>query len=172
MSECGKYDFPFVTGLSVESSIAFGDKMVVVLAIAPTPRWKFYKKHLNYFFNKDVEGLVKNDYNEDAVLAEPDFVVQGHDALREIFTGYLEMIGDMTLKTTDKFVETENSIYLEATLQTSNLGERKVTDTFVLKDGKISYHFTVGKGREEVSRRQTIEEGFAVWDCQQKRGNL
>ena len=136
------YDFPFVTGLSVESSIAFGDKMVEVLAIAPTPRWKFYKNHLNYFSNKDVEGLVKNDYNEDAVLAAPDFVVQGHAALREIFKGYLEMIGDMTLKTTDKFVETENSIYLEATLQTSNLGERKVTDAFVLKDGKISYHFT------------------------------
>jgi ketosteroid isomerase-like protein len=107
-----------------------------------TPGWKFYERHLNYFYTKDVDGLVKNDYNEDAVLISFDFTVKGHEDLKKIFHGYLEMIGDLKLKSTDNFTETKDTIFLEATLETSRLGERKVYDIFLLKDGKISYHFT------------------------------
>lgn len=136
------YDFPFVTGLSVESSIAFGEKLVEVIKTAPSPLWRFYKRHLGFFYAKDVDGLVANDYTEDAVLSAPDFTVQGHAALKQIFSGYVEMIGDIRLKSTDKFTETANAVQLEATLQTSRAGERKVYDIFVMRDGKISQHFT------------------------------
>ncbi len=114
------------------------------MAIQPgtTPGWKFYERHINYFVIKDVNGLVENDYNEDAVLISFDFTVKGHEALKDIFKGYLEMIGDLELKSTDNFTETEDSIFLEATIETSKLGERKVYDVFVMKNGKISYHFT------------------------------
>lgn len=114
------------------------------MAVEPrdTPGFKFYEKHLNFFLTKDVNGLVKNDYNEDAVLVSFDFTVKGHKALEEVFNGYLDMIGDFKLKSTDNFTETEDTIFLEATLETSKLGERKVYDVFVMKNGKISYHFT------------------------------
>ena len=107
-----------------------------------TPGWKFYERHLGYFYAKDVDGLVENDYNKDAVLISFDFTVRGHEALKGIFRAYLDMIGDMEVKSTDNFTETEDTIFLEATLETSKLGERKVYDVFVLRDGKISYHFT------------------------------
>lgn len=107
-----------------------------------TPGWKFYERHLNYFYTKDVDGLVENDYNEDAALMTHDFNAKGREALRKVFHNYIETLGDIKLKSTDKFAETEDTIFLEATLETSKLGERKVYDAFVLKNGKISYHFT------------------------------
>lgn len=107
-----------------------------------TAGWKFYEKHLSYFFNKDVDGLVANDYNDDAVLVAFPFTVRGREGLKKVFTDYIEMIGDMSLTSTDNFTETEDSIFLEATMQTSRAGERKVYDVFVMRNGKISYHFT------------------------------
>jgi hypothetical protein len=107
-----------------------------------TKAWKFYEKHLQFFFDRDIDGLLESDYNEDAVVVSYDFAVKGHDGLRQLFTQYIEMIGDITLKSTDQFNETEDSIMLEATLETSKAGVRKVYDVFVMRDGKISYHFT------------------------------
>ena len=107
-----------------------------------TPGWKFYEKHLQYFYDKDVVGLVANDYNEDAIVMSYDFVVKGPEALRGLFTAYLDMIGDFTVTSTEHFRETDDAIQLEATLQTTKAGIRKVYDVFVLKNGKISYHFT------------------------------
>jgi hypothetical protein len=107
-----------------------------------TPGWKFYQKHLSFFYTKDVEGLLANDYTPDAQLISYDFAVRGHDAMRPIFTAYLEMLGDFTVKTTERFTETEDAILLEATLAGPKFGERKVYDVFVFRDGKASYHFT------------------------------
>jgi hypothetical protein len=107
-----------------------------------TPGFKFYKKHLQYFFDKDVEGLVNNDYTPDAQVLAGEFAVQGTEALKQLFTGYLDMIGNFTLRSTDKFCESGDAIILEAILDTEKTGERKVYDCFVMRDGKIAYHFT------------------------------
>lgn len=107
-----------------------------------TPGWQFYQRHLGFFFAKDIEGLLANDYNDDAVVMSYDFAVKGRDALRGLFTAYLDMIGDFTLKSTERFNETEDAIMLEATMETAKIGERKVYDVFVMKNGKISYHIT------------------------------
>jgi len=45
------------------------------------------------------------------------------------------------VKSTGRFVEAGDAILLEAHVQTS-LGEFAVYDAFVLRDGKIGYHFT------------------------------
>ncbi len=148
------YDHPFVTGLSVESCVAFGDKLVQVLAglespvgVAPegvdtsSPGWKFYERHLQYFYDRDVEGLVANDYNEDAICMSTDFVVQGPKALKLLFYNYLETIGDFRVLTTERYMEEGGKIQLEATMRTQKAGIRKVYDIFVMKDGKISLHF-------------------------------
>ncbi len=55
-------------------------------------------------------------------------------ALKEHFRNYLKMLGTLKVKSTDKFVETHDSIFLEATM-TSDLGEARVYDAFVLKNG-------------------------------------
>ena len=107
-----------------------------------TPGWNFYQRHLQYFFDKDIEGLVTNDYTEDAELLAGEFAVKGRDALRQVFTGYLDIIGEFTVRSTEKFMESYDAIILEATLDTEKTGERKVYDAFVMRDGKISHHFT------------------------------
>ena len=101
----------------------------------------FYEEQLEYLFKKDVDGLVDNHYTEDAQLIAFDFVVKGRDALKEHFRGYLEMLGDLQVESTDKFQETDDSIFFEATVN-SRLGRVVVYDAFVLRDGKISHHFT------------------------------
>jgi hypothetical protein len=101
---------------------------------------KFYEEQLGYLTPKDVDGLVANHYNDDAVLISFAVTVKGREALRDYFRTYLERLGTLAVTSTDQFVETEDSILLEATV-TSNLGTVRVYDAFVLRDGKISYHF-------------------------------
>jgi hypothetical protein len=107
-----------------------------------TPGWKFFLRHLQFFFDKDVDGLLASDYNDDAACISYDFEVRGKEGLKQLFTTYLEMVGDMKVRTYDHFRDTGDSMVIEATMETSRAGERKVWDVFVLKDGKISYHFT------------------------------
>jgi len=51
------------------------------------------------------------------------------------------LLGDLELISTDKFQETDNSIFFEATVRT-NFGRGRVYDAMVLQDGKITLHFT------------------------------
>lgn len=109
--------------------------------MATTPGRAFYDKQLEYLYAKDVDGLIDNNYNEDAVLVSFDGIVKGGEALKEHFRGYLEYLGSITVDSTDKFTETEDSIFFEATV-TTKLGQVHVYDAMVFRDGKISYHFT------------------------------
>jgi ketosteroid isomerase-like protein len=102
---------------------------------------QFYDEQLNYLFAKDADGLVDNHYNEDAVLTGLDFDVRGRAALKEHFRNYLKMLGDLKVISTDKFRETADTIFFEAHVVT-DLGPAVVYDGLVLRDGKISYHFT------------------------------
>jgi ketosteroid isomerase-like protein len=110
--------------------------------MASTPARKFYDEQLDYLYKKDVDGLIDNHYNEDALLISFDATVRGRQALKEHFRRYLQMLGDLKVKSTDKFTETGDTIFFEATVNASNLGDTRVYDAFVLRNGKISYHFT------------------------------
>ena len=111
------------------------------MTTATTPGRQFYDKQLDYIFAEDVENLIDNNYHEDATLISFDFVVKGRDALKEHFRNYLKMLGNLEVKSTDKFRETEDTTFLEASVM-SNLGPAVVYDAWVLRNGKISYHFT------------------------------
>ena len=116
-----------------------------------SPGRRFYEEQLAYLAAKDVEGLVANHYNDDAVLMSFDVTVRGREALQDYFRAYLKRLGTLTVTSTDKFVETEDAIFFEATV-TSNLGAVRVYDAFVLRDGKISYHFAGVIGPSHASR--------------------
>src|SRR6266566_6585574 len=103
--------------------------------------WQFYNRKLDYIYSGDVDGLIDNHYNEDALLVGFDVLVQGRAALKEYFRGYLKQLGKLEVKSTDKFRETPDTVFLEASV-VSDLGPAVVYDAWVLKDGKISYHFT------------------------------
>ena len=109
--------------------------------MADTPGKQFYQRQLDYLAAKDVDGLVENHYAEDGELISFDFTIKGQEALKEHFRGYLEMLGYIKVLSTDKFTETDNTIFFEATAETK-LGVVQVYDAFVLREGKVVHHFT------------------------------
>lgn len=112
-----------------------------VQMIVDTPGKKFYQRQVEYLLAGDADALVEDNYNEDAVLTSAEFTVRGKEALKQHFRNYLRWVKIKAVKSTDKFVETDNTVLFEATVE-SNYGVVGVYDAFVLKDGKISYHFT------------------------------
>jgi hypothetical protein len=101
----------------------------------------FYEAQIQYLVAGDVEGLIDNQYTDDATLVSFDNQIKGNAALKTYFKGYLEMLGSLEVVSTDKFVETDDALFFEATVNT-NFGQAKVFDAWVLRDGKISHHFT------------------------------
>ena len=72
-------------------------------------------------------------------------MVKGRDALKTYFHGYIEMLGDIVVESTDKFAETDDAIFFEATVS-SKLGRARVYDAWTLRDGLITHHFTGVQG--------------------------
>ena len=101
---------------------------------------QFYKRQVAFLQANDVEGLIEQHYHPDAVLVTFDATVRGRDALIAYFRRYLQQLGSLEVLSTDKFVETGDTIFLEATVATA-LGIARVYDAFVLRAGKISHHF-------------------------------
>jgi ketosteroid isomerase-like protein len=107
----------------------------------------FYERQVAYRKANDVDGLVAAHYHADAVLVTFATTVRGHEALKAYFRGYLQQLGYLDVLATDKFVESGDTIFLEATVRTA-LGTARVYDAFVLRAGKISHHFAgvIGTG--------------------------
>lgn len=106
-----------------------------------TKGMEFYERQVAYLEANDVYGLIENHYNPDAVLIGFDFTVIGKEALLKHFEGYLKGLGGLKLVSTDRFTETEDCIFFEATMRTS-AGEARAFNAMFLKNGKISRHFT------------------------------
>lgn len=107
--------------------------------MAATPGRAFYERQIALLEAGDVEGLM-GQYHEDATLVTFEATVAGLPALREYFRGYLARLGSLRLKSTDRFAETADSILFEATVVT-DLGEARVYDVFVLREGRATHHF-------------------------------
>jgi hypothetical protein len=105
-----------------------------------TPGHDFYDRQIAFLEANDLDGLI-GQYADDAVLVSFDRVVRGKEALREYMRGYLGGLGTLQLVSTDRFTETEDSIFFEATVR-SLLGEAKVYDVFILRDGVATHQFT------------------------------
>jgi ketosteroid isomerase-like protein len=110
------------------------------MAEEQSPKRRFYEDQIRYLQAGDVDGLVDDHYTEDARFLSFDHRVEGNAALKEFFRGYLQMIGTLDVLSTDQFVESDDSLFFQATMKT-NLGEATVFDAWVLRDGKISHHF-------------------------------
>ncbi len=106
----------------------------------PTPGQAFYQRQIAALEAGDMNAILAQ-YHPDATMVGFDFVVKGRGAIKEHFEGYLERLGTLRLKSTDKFIETEDAIFFEATI-TSDLGEAQVYDVFLLRDGKATHHFS------------------------------
>lgn len=107
-----------------------------------TPGRAFYDRQIVFLEANDVEGLIHNQYAPDAELVGFDLNVIGTEALIKHFHEYLAHMGGIKVLSTDKFMETEDTIMFEATVKVA-AGTARVYDSFVLlKNGKAAYHFT------------------------------
>ena len=111
------------------------------MATSITAGRDLYERQIRFLVAKDVDGLVEANYAPDAELISFQNVIRGREALRQYFRGYVEMLGDLVVESTDKFTETPDAVFFEATVQ-SALGRVRVYDAFVLRDGQITHHFT------------------------------
>ncbi|OGO31482.1 MAG: hypothetical protein A2136_10415 [Chloroflexi bacterium RBG_16_54_11] len=109
--------------------------------IVDSPARQLYKRQIEYLLAKDVDRLVDENYQDDAVLTSAKSTVRGKQALKGHFHNYLKAMTIKQVKSTDLFVETEDTVLFEATVET-NYGIAKVYDAFVLRGGKIAYHFS------------------------------
>lgn len=100
----------------------------------------FYERQIAALEKLDSSTLLEQ-YHPDATIAGFDFVVEGHDAIREHFEHYLGHLGTFKLKSTEKFVETPDAIFFEATMLTDH-GEVRVYNIFLLHEDKATHHFT------------------------------
>lgn len=103
----------------------------------------FYDKQLAILAEMDTERLINEQYTPDAQLLNINHphVVEGTVALKEHFKNYLGALGYIKLLSTDKYLESSDSLIFEATVETAG-GIAKVYDTFVMRDGRIWRHFS------------------------------
>jgi hypothetical protein len=102
---------------------------------------QFYNRQVKFLEAADVDGLIASQYHTDAIIVSFDFQHKGHEALLTHFRNYLGHLGYIKLISTDKFTETDDSIYFEATVEVA-AGTARVYDVFMLRDGKATHHFT------------------------------
>ena len=104
----------------------------------------FYDNHLVLLANKDADALVENDYHDEAemilLVAEEPIYIKGKEALKKQLGDYVNYIYQGFVST-DKLAFTEDSIFLEATINTAN-GPSKVYDALYMRDGKIYRHYS------------------------------
>ena len=100
----------------------------------------FYDDQVRFCETKDIEGI-RSHYTDDAVLIAFDHQVYGGDAIAEYFRGYLDRMAGLKLASTDRFVETDDTVFFEATINL-DAGVARVYDAFHLRDGRALRHFT------------------------------
>lgn len=105
---------------------------------------EFYENHLKLLEGNDAIELVEHDYHDDATMillvAEQPIYVIGKEALKVQLDDYLKNIYRGFIST-EKLAITDDSIFLEATIQTA-FGPSKVYDALFMKDGKIYRHYS------------------------------
>lgn len=109
--------------------------------MAATPLKEFFERQVDYLVRKDVDGLVDQQYSEDAVLLSLEFAVRGREALRSYYHGYMQRLGYLKVLAINQYNETDDGLIFDATVETQ-LGIRNVYNAFVIRGGKAVYHFT------------------------------
>jgi hypothetical protein len=109
--------------------------------MSTAPGRAFYDRQIQLLEAGDVDELIRSQYHPEATLVSFDVTRRGHEELRAHFRGYLQHLGGLEVLSTDKFTETEDSIFFEATARTEH-GIARVYDVFILDGPVATHHFT------------------------------
>ena len=114
-----------------------------------TPGQQFFDEHMKFLSENDVDGMIDNQYTEDAVLISPfdvldtppPHIVRGRKDLKKFFRKYVDWQGAINVESLYDFAETEDAISFQAVF-TSNTGRLLVGDAWYMREGMIAYHFS------------------------------
>jgi hypothetical protein len=110
---------------------------------------QFLNDQLSYFMKNDIDGLVRDHYNDDAVLisyfdiygdGNVPHIIKGKDNLLKFLKDYLQASGSINVNYVSKIASTDDSIVFQTEF-TSNLGNVKGTDCWYIQNSKISRHY-------------------------------
>jgi ketosteroid isomerase-like protein len=100
--------------------------------------------HLKCFGARDLEGIL-SDYAPDAVLFTPEGVLRGVDAIRTLFQAMLAEFGKPGASFSLKHLSVEGDYgYILWAAETADNVHEMVTDTFVVRDGRIAVQSFAG----------------------------
>ena len=101
--------------------------------------------HLKCFGEGDLDGIL-SDYAADAILFTPDGPLKGADAIRPLFVSMIEEFRKpgATFRMQQQFVDGDFA-YIVWTAETADNVYELATDTFVVRNGKITAQTFTGK---------------------------
>jgi len=101
--------------------------------------------HLKCFGEGDLDGIL-SDYAADAILFTPDGPLKGADAIRPLFVSMIEEFRKpgATFRMQQQFVDGDFA-YILWTAETADNVYELATDTFVVRNGKITAQTFTGK---------------------------
>jgi pSer/pThr/pTyr-binding forkhead associated (FHA) protein len=115
-------------------------RLAVQAEAPPQPSRLFYQRYITLLEEGNLEGLAEL-YHPDAVLLGFKNRVEGIEGLREFFEQYFGGAGSFSLRPTDKFAESDDSLMAESRLETAQLNA-VVHDVFVLVEGRATRQFS------------------------------
>ena len=93
--------------------------------------------HLATFGEGDLDGLM-SDYADDAVFVSADGVLEGHEAIREMYADLLPEFDDPAVEfSLDGQVVVDDYAYIVWHAETPENVYEFASDTFVVRDGEI-----------------------------------
>jgi len=110
---------------------------------------KFFDVHMEYIRNNDIDGMIDDQYTQDAILISPfdilptppPHVVRGNQALKDFFRKYIDWQGHIDVEKLYNFAELDDSINFMA-IFSANTGRWVVGDEWHLVEGKIDRHYS------------------------------
>lgn len=103
----------------------------------------FYREQLGFLATNDIDGLLREHYQPDAVMVTFDGIRRGHAELRQYFTNTLGSMGQITALTTQYFAETEDTIIFKAAITDSKRGTVQADNALFFKEGLIFRHIAL-----------------------------
>lgn len=96
----------------------------------------FHQRYLNYHIRNDADGLADDFFTEDAQLITALVDVAGREAIRKLFQDLFAVEAGFTPLSVQNITNDRDYVWFEATV-TSSLGERRVYDMMLLREGKV-----------------------------------
>lgn len=90
-----------------------------------------------YLQRGDIDGMVSACYTDDARMHGFTFRAQGHAAIKELVTLYLQRLSGLGERSMDRFTTGKHHIWMEMTIQNPQGEPIKVYEVKFLRDGKI-----------------------------------